>query len=124
MNTEINQGRGFPLAEEGEAPVVVAPHRQLLAELIGGALRAEHGIRYRKQASQDTSYYAGRRAGFVCSAARLVSALYGGDYDTVKVGLGKTVREIGDNFPMADLVHPDISQHIVRNVAEHLIRDL
>ena len=120
-NTEINEGRGFPLAKQKDAPaaVVIAPHRVLLFELIEGALRAEHGVRMRQAQSGKTDYYAGRRAGFIASAARLISTMYGEDYDASKEKVSEGVRAASRAADsIKDLIDPDVARAMATSIAE------
>lgn len=123
MTTDANDGRGFPLADEaGEAPVATAPHRILLVELIQSALRSEAGVRRRQANHQKTDYYAGRRAGFVSAAARLMAVSYGGDPDVAQVALASAVRLSGEGFTQNDLMEDLTSEAMARGIAEETLK--
>lgn len=104
------------LKEQGA--VVAAPHRELLFGLIKAALRAEHGVRYNQLANKPTGYYAGRRAGFVCSAAQLMEVLYGGDYEAAKKALSFGLKAAGEAVTLADLVNPHTAEALAVTIAE------
>lgn len=87
-----------------------SPGRNLVAELVLGALRAEHGVRYQQAQKRSTDYYAGRRAGFVASAAQAASVVYGADYEQAKHVISEGVRQAGEGLNLADLVAPDTAQ--------------
>lgn len=120
-NREINDGRGWPQADE-PAPVAIAPHRILLFRIIKRALRSEHGVRMRQAQGKKTDYYAGRRAGAICDAADLMSVLYGADYDIAKDRLGIAVRTAGDSVPTIELVQDDTSEALATTIAEDVLR--
>lgn len=121
MNTEVNEGRGFPLADE-PPPFDTAPHRVLLFSMIKRALRAEHGVRMRQAQGKKTEYYAGRRAGSICDASDLMRVLYGGDYEAAKRVLNEAVRMAGDSVRTSDLVVDDIAEALARTIAEKVLR--
>lgn len=106
-----------------EAPLLeVAPHRELLFQLLEGALRAEHGVRYRRAAKGNTDYYAGRRAGFIAASARLMAVLYGGDYDAAKHAVGQGVKLAGEGVTLPDLVEPHSARALAVTIAESALR--
>jgi hypothetical protein len=121
MSSEVNDGRGWPMADE-PAPVAIAPHRVLLFELVRKALRSEHGVRMRQSQGKKTDYYAGRRAGFIASAALLMEVLYGADYEVAKTTLGKTLRQVSEQFPTSDLIDDAASHALAKGVAEDALR--
>lgn len=87
-----------------EETLTTTPQRALLVELVCGALRAEHGVRYRYAAKRPTDFYAGRRAGFVASTARTLAMFYGADYDASKHAVGDGVRKAGEGLALDDLI--------------------
>lgn len=121
MSTEVNEGRGWPQADE-PAPVTIAPHRILLFRMIKRALRSEYGVRMRQAQGKKTDYYAGRRAGAICDAADLMHVLYGGDYEAAKKALSESMRIAGETFPAQDLVEEDTSEALARTIAEQALR--
>lgn len=124
MSTEVNEGRGFPLAEDGEAPIVVAPHRQLLFRLVEQALYAEGGYLRQRAASKKTDYYSGRVAGFIASAAHLMAVLYGGEYDAGKLALSQGVRAAGEGLPIEDLQTRDTVVALAVTIAERALEKI
>lgn len=121
-NAEINEGRGFPLAKEGDAPVTIAPHRTLLFQLIQGALRSEYGVINRQAQRAKSDYYAGRRAGFVASAAQLIATLYGEDYEEAKTRLSLGIRSASAAASTPeDLVDPLVSEPMSISIAEFVL---
>lgn len=121
MATDINEGRGFPLAE-GEAPVTTAPHRTLLFALVQGALRSEAGVRRRQATRAKTDYYAGRRAGFLSAAAQLMATLYGGDYDAAKEALSVGVRTASEGFTVGELTDEVAGEALARTISEQALK--
>lgn len=122
-NTEINEGRGWPRDEEDEElPVALAPHRILLFALVQGALRSEAGVRRRQAIREKSDYYAGRRAGFIAAAARLMAVLYGGDYDAAEQALSVGVRTAGEGFTVADLTDGVASTAMAQEIAEQALK--
>lgn len=119
--TDINEGRGWPMADE-PAPFELAPHRVLLFNLIEGALRSEAGVRRRQANREKTDYYAGRRAGYVCSAACLMADLYGGDYDAGKTALSEALRVASAGFTVGDLTDPIAARALAKTIAEQALR--
>lgn len=122
--TDVNEGRGFPLAD-GEATPTPAPHRQLLFRIIEGALRAEHGVRSNQKEGKPTGYYAGRRAGRIADAALLMEVLYGGDYHEAKKSLSFGVKAAGDTAKdggyLAALIEPATAEMLARRIAEEAL---
>jgi hypothetical protein len=77
--------------------------RAALVDTIIRALRSEAGVRYNQRENKPTGYYAGRRTGFVVSAAILAHYVYGVDMDEAKEFLAKAIRESSKE----DLEAPD-----------------
>ena len=109
------------LGEEPEG-LAVQPHRLLLFGLVAGALRAEAGVEMRKAENKRSDYYAGRRAGFVASAAQLMATLYGGDYESAKHSLAEGIRTARHAVPVEDLLDPDTQAALARTIAENALR--
>ncbi len=77
--------------------------QDVMVNLVYRALRAEAGVRRKQAVQQSTGYYAGRRAGFVCSAATLATMLFGADYEAAKHAISREVKECGENWTPDDL---------------------
>lgn len=92
--------------------------RNLVAELVLGALRAEHGVRLRQDQNRSTDYYAGRRSAYVASAARAASVLYGADYEQVKHVVSEGVKQAGEGMDLNDLVAPDTAKAAASVIAQ------
>jgi hypothetical protein len=123
MTTEINEGRGFPLADEGEPIIALAPHRVLLFRIVRRALRSENGVREQQAKGKPTGFYAGRRAASIANAADLCAVLYGGDYDAAKAKLTEAVRAAGEAYPAPrELIHPDTFEPLAQAVVEQVLR--
>jgi len=107
--------------EPGEGPVV-QPHRVLLFDIVGRALRAEAGVRERKAERKSTEYHAGRRSAFIASAAQLMATLYGGDYEAAKHALAASVKTVGEGFPPEEI----LSEHqaFAKDVTEHVLKTI
>lgn len=122
MNTEVNEGRGFPLADE-PAPVAIAPHRELLFRIIGRALRSEHGVRMRQATKGRTDYFAGRRAGAIADAAELMTVLYGAEHGVAKKALTEAVKIAGEAVEsVEDLRNDDTNRALAIGIAEQVLR--
>lgn len=93
-----------------------------MVNLVARALRAEAGVRRKQQVKHPTGYYAGRRAGFVCSAATLATMLFGTDYEAAKHLLSSQIKQAGDELIPSDLVDPhkggELATQIVALVLE------
>lgn len=120
MNTDVNEGRGFPMADE-PAPFTVAPHRVLLFDLVANALRSQQGILRKKGAGEKTDFFAGRRSAFISSAARLMAILYDGNYDEAKRVLKEGVLATGQGFTARELEDPDIREALAKTIVERAL---
>lgn len=89
----------------------------VMVNLVARALRAEAGVRRKQDVKQPTGYYAGRRAGFVCSAATLATMLFGADYEAAKHLIGNRIKEAGDSWVGADLVDPHKGGELATQIA-------
>lgn len=105
-----------------DTKVVIGSPHDALVNILVAALRSEAGIRLRQLDGKSTGYYAGRRAGFICSAAVLVDQMYGGDYEQAKSEIGKAVHEAGEGWPTMDLLDPDTGGMLATDIAERALR--
>jgi hypothetical protein len=80
--------------------------REAMVNILRGALRSEAGVRDHQRTGKPTGYYAGRKSGFVCSAATLAHLCYGVDYDAAKAVLGREVNGAGAGMLPSDLRDP------------------
>jgi hypothetical protein len=98
-----------------------APHRSLLFMLIRGALRSEAGVRSRQAQREKTDYYAGRRAGFITSAAHLMAELYSGDFEAAETALKQAVHTAGTAVLTQELADEAAGLEMARIIAERVL---
>lgn len=118
--TDVNEGRGFPLAEE-PAPVTMAPHRLLMLDLVRSALRSEWGVRMRQAQHAKTDYHAGRRSGYINAVGSLVEHLYGGDRDRAQERLKQALRLAGEELPLGTLVESGVRDELAKTIMESVL---
>lgn len=94
----------------------MAGSHDLLVNIIERALRSEAAIRDQDTKRRNT-YYAGRRAGFIVSAAAVIDQLYGGEYEAAKSAVSKAVKEAGEKWLPSDLRDPAKAGHIATEIA-------
>ena len=99
-----------------EHPFSMGSPRDALVNLVERAPRAEAGVREQQTNGKPTGYYAGRKAGFVASAATLASMLFGTDYEAAKATISKSVADAGKGLLSSDLRRPSFAGQLATEI--------
>jgi hypothetical protein len=101
-----------------DTAVSLASPRDLAVHLVGRALISEAAVHMRKAEKKSTSYYAGRRAGFVSAAAATLHQLFGVDFEAAKHAVSQGVQLAGEGWTPADLRDPDKNGPIATTIVD------
>jgi hypothetical protein len=77
-----------------------------VVNIIMRALRAEAGVRRQQAAGKSTEFYAGRRSGFVASAATVLATMYDENFEQAEHLISQHVQDAGEKLTTDELVDP------------------